>query len=51
MLATKYTVTRDPSASGNHRKNLRLSLQTSLRRPRTDYIDIYWVCGGDCWGQ
>lgn len=18
---------------------------------RTDYIDIYWVCGGDCWGQ
>jgi aryl-alcohol dehydrogenase-like predicted oxidoreductase len=25
------------------RKNLRLSLETSLRRLRTDYIDIYWV--------
>ena len=46
MLSTKYTVTRDagdPNAAGNHRKNLRLSLETSLRRLRTDYIDIYWV--------
>ena len=46
VLATKYTVTRDaadPNAAGNHRKNLRLSLETSLRRLRTDYIDIYWV--------
>ena len=46
MLATKYTVSRDrddPNAAGNHRKNLRLSLETSLRRLRTDYIDIYWV--------
>ena len=46
VLSTKYTVSRDPSdpnAAGNHRKNLRLSLQTSLRRLRTDYIDIYWV--------
>jgi aryl-alcohol dehydrogenase-like predicted oxidoreductase len=45
-LATKYTVSRDrddPNAAGNHRKNLRLSLETSLRRLRTDYIDIYWV--------
>ena len=33
----------DPNAAGNHRKNLRLSLETSLRRLRTDYIDIYWV--------
>ena len=46
VLSTKYTVSRDrddPNAAGNHRKNLRLSLQTSLRRLRTDYIDIYWV--------
>jgi aryl-alcohol dehydrogenase-like predicted oxidoreductase len=46
VLSTKYTVTRDPgdpNAAGGHRKNLRLSLETSLRRLRTDYIDIYWV--------
>ena len=46
MLATKYTVSRDrddPNAAGNHRKNMRLSLDTSLRRLRTDYLDIYWV--------
>lgn len=46
VLATKYTVSRDgadPNAAGNHRKNLRLSLETSLRRLRTDYIDLYWV--------
>ncbi len=46
VLATKYTVSRDsddPNGAGNHRKNLRLSLTTSLRRLRTDHIDIYWV--------
>ncbi|MEV6031083.1 aldo/keto reductase [Nonomuraea sp. NPDC052116] len=46
VLSTKYTVSRDgadPNAAGNHRKNLRLSLETSLRRLRTDYVDIYWV--------
>jgi aryl-alcohol dehydrogenase-like predicted oxidoreductase len=46
VLATKYTVSRDrddPNAAGNHRKNLRLSLDTSLRRLRTDYLDICWV--------
>ena len=46
VLATKYTVSRDradPNAAGNPRKNLRLSLETSLRRLRTDYLDIYWV--------
>lgn len=46
VLATKYTVSRDrddPNAAGNHRKNMRLSLEASLRRLRTDYIDIYWV--------
>ncbi len=46
VLATKYTVSRDrddPNGAGNHRKNLRLSLETSLRRLRTDYLDICWV--------
>ncbi len=46
VLATKYTLTRDgsdPNAAGNHRKNLTLSLETSLRRLRTDYVDVYWV--------
>src|SRR3954466_27343 len=46
VLATKYTVSRDgsdPNAAGNPRKNLRLSLETSLRRLRTDHIDVYWV--------
>ncbi|MEU1528797.1 aldo/keto reductase [Streptomyces fagopyri] len=46
VLSTKYTISRDgadPNAAGNHRKNLALSLETSLRRLGTDYIDIYWV--------
>ncbi|MFE9093227.1 aldo/keto reductase [Streptomyces sp. NPDC007264] len=46
VLSTKYTVSRDgsdPNAAGNHRKNLTLSLETSLRRLRTDYVDVYWV--------
>lgn len=46
VLATKYTLSRDardPDAAGNHRKNLVLSLERSLRRLRTDYVDVYWV--------
>jgi aryl-alcohol dehydrogenase-like predicted oxidoreductase len=46
VLSTKYGVSRDgsdPNAAGSSRKNLRLSLETSLRRLATDYIDIYWV--------
>ncbi|GIF21166.1 aryl-alcohol dehydrogenase-like predicted oxidoreductase [Actinoplanes tereljensis] len=46
VLSSKYTATRDPAdpnAGGNARKNLRASLETSLRRLRTDYLDIYWV--------
>jgi aryl-alcohol dehydrogenase-like predicted oxidoreductase len=46
VVATKYTVTRDPAdpnGGGNPRKNLRLSLETSLRRLRTDHVDIQWV--------
>lgn len=46
VLATKYTLTldgADPNASGNHRKSLTRSLEQSLRRLRTDYVDILWV--------
>jgi len=46
VLASKYSVSRDPddpNAAGNHRKNLTRSLETSLRRLRTDHIDLYWV--------
>ncbi|MFI7634369.1 aldo/keto reductase [Nonomuraea sp. NPDC049400] len=46
VVATKYTVSRDgsdPNAAGSHRKNLVLSLEESLRRLRTDYLDLYWV--------
>ncbi|KII00494.1 aldo/keto reductase [Streptomonospora alba] len=46
VLASKYTISRDgtdPNAAGGHRKNLVLSLERSLRRLRTDYIDLYWV--------
>ena len=46
VLASKYTVTRDAAdanAGGNARKNLRASLETSLRRLRTDHLDVYWV--------
>ncbi|MCK2219129.1 aldo/keto reductase [Actinomadura sp. ATCC 31491] len=46
VLATKYTATRDradPNAAGNHRKNLVASLERSLRRLRTGYVDLLWV--------
>lgn len=50
VLATKYTLkTRDgdPNAAGNHRKNLVQSLEASLKRLNTDYIDLYWVHAWD----
>lgn len=50
VLATKYTLwdRRDsPSFSGNHRKNMVRSLEDSLRRLGTDYIDLFWVHAWD----
>src|SRR5437899_1202852 len=46
VLATKYTLTTnpdDPNASGNHRKNLVQSIDASLKRLNTHYIDLLWV--------
>jgi aryl-alcohol dehydrogenase-like predicted oxidoreductase len=46
VLATKYTLNMspdDPNAGGNHRKNLVQSLEASLKRLGTEYIDLYWV--------
>lgn len=59
VLATKYT-NHAPgveypgetggthaNAAGNHRKNLVQSVETSLRRLKTDYIDLLWVHAPD----
>ena len=46
VLATKYTLYMrrgDPNSAGNHRKNLVQSLEASLKRLKTDYLDLYWV--------
>jgi len=46
VLATKYTNSfpgADPNAAGNHRKNMMQAVEASLKRLRTDYIDLYWV--------
>ena len=43
VLATKYTLSTrrgDPNSGGNHRKNMMQSLDDSLRRLGTDYIDL-----------
>jgi aryl-alcohol dehydrogenase-like predicted oxidoreductase len=46
VIATKYTLTGrrdDPNAGGNHRKNLVQTLEASLRRLRTEYVDLLWL--------
>jgi len=46
VLATKYTNAapgKDPNAAGNQRKNMMQAVEASLKRLRTDYIDLYWV--------
>jgi aryl-alcohol dehydrogenase-like predicted oxidoreductase len=46
VLATKYTNAApgtDPNAAGNHRKSMVQAVEASLKRLRTDYIDLYWV--------
>jgi len=46
VMATKYTNSApgtDPNAAGNHRKSMMQAVEASLKRLRTDYIDLYWV--------
>jgi len=46
VLATKDTNAmpgKDPNAAGNHRKSMMQSVEASLKRLQTDYIDLYWV--------
>ncbi|MFI9050781.1 aldo/keto reductase [Streptomyces sp. NPDC053427] len=50
VLATKFTCatrTGDVNSAGNHRKNLVQSVEASLGRLRTDYLDILWVHARD----
>ncbi len=50
VVATKYTLAmnhEDPNTAGNHRKNLVRSVEESLKRLRTDYIDLLWVHAWD----
>src|SRR4051812_24568628 len=46
VLATKYTNAMpgtDPNAGGNQRKNMMRAVEASLKRLKTDYIDLYWL--------
>ncbi|SDW07753.1 aldo/keto reductase [Paenibacillus sp. CF384] len=50
VVATKYSLTmnpNDPNGGGNHRKSLVQSLDASLKRLKTDYIDMYWLHAWD----
>ncbi len=44
VISTKYTLNtdpKDPNACGNHRKNMTQALENSLKRLKTDYVDLY----------
>jgi len=46
VLATKYACSldpTDPNAGGGHRKSMVRSLESSLRRLGTDYVDLFWL--------
>ncbi len=50
VLSTKYTdslPTNDPNRAGNQRKNMVQSLERSLKRLNTDYIDLFWLHSWD----
>lgn len=50
VVATKYSLfmrPEDPNFAGNHRKNMVQSLEVSLRRLGTDYVDLFWVHAWD----
>jgi aryl-alcohol dehydrogenase-like predicted oxidoreductase len=46
VVATKYTLAErpdDPNFGGNQRKNMMRSVEGSLQRLKTDYIDLLWL--------
>ena len=46
VISTKYSLTTspgDPNASGNHRKNMVRSVEDSLKRMKTGYVDLYYL--------
>jgi aryl-alcohol dehydrogenase-like predicted oxidoreductase len=46
VLGTKYTLSgplQDPNSAGNQRKNMVQAVEASLKRLKTDYIDLYWL--------
>src|SRR3978361_202560 len=46
VLATKYTLkdnTTNPNAAGNNRKNMMRSVEESLKRLKTDFIDVFYL--------
>jgi aryl-alcohol dehydrogenase-like predicted oxidoreductase len=50
VLATKFSFNRvpgDPNAGGNGRKNIHKALEDSLRRLKTDHVDLYWLHAWD----
>ncbi|HSW04930.1 aldo/keto reductase [Aquabacterium sp.] len=50
VIATKYGLqmpgSNNPNAAGNQRKSLKRSIESSLRRLGTDYVDLLWT---HCW--
>jgi aryl-alcohol dehydrogenase-like predicted oxidoreductase len=50
VLATKFTFNQqagNPNSGGNGRKNIYRALEASLRRLKTDYIDLYYLHAWD----
>jgi aryl-alcohol dehydrogenase-like predicted oxidoreductase len=50
VLATKFTLAieaRNPNAGGNGRVHAVRALEASLRRLRTDHVDLYWLHAWD----
>ncbi|TPK96907.1 aldo/keto reductase [Mesorhizobium sp. B2-4-12] len=46
VISTKYTMAThpgDPNSGGNHRKSMVASVEESLRRLKSDYIDLLYV--------
>ena len=50
VVATKYTLNMqpgNPNAGGNHRRNMMRSVEASLKRLNTDYIDLLYLHAWD----